>query len=590
MSISNQPQILQPCDPRLVHAHLDTTCDFPRWFLECQSYGAIVSFPDGASKWVELQKYHNTFKTFERFYQGINDNKSLLGLHFGFKTNRIVLDIDRGSKYHPLKDESTFNDLLAALEEELSLCGYFLVRSSNSGGIHAYFPLSSPISSRKAQRLVTRCLNKNGFTIADGTLEIFPNVDNDGYSKQALRLPLQQGSYLLDSLTFDPYSQNHDEFMRQVAIATAKNELALQAPGQKTQGYFWTRPSFTRYSQANSHIMPTMANIGHWMERKTTVPSLANWMRHKVPELEGYQEFASDNTKFRIELGTWCDEWAKSHFRSCHLFQQKEKIAASNYHQGKAETTQEKFKAVVSAIIRRGIETAALGVKKLEALLNSISHELFGEGFGSKSLNKYRRLWECLKTSQAAPNLIKGEVGCCLDAQGFGGRTQLPPKPKQLSPKLSLLTWSAIAVATAPTPKPQSMTPKLEFKKGDRVVVDDNTGLPYCGQECTIAAVFSLQGHTAYRLDIDLHGKRLKPRQRKNAVEAVAPFLHHFETIQPLSEVSEVWLNQRDIQRLRIPGNHWLHAICGSAKQRIRADEVDRGIWQQLLSVGGASC
>jgi hypothetical protein len=52
---------------------------------------------------------------------------------------------------------------------------------------------------------------------------------------------------------------------------------------------------------------------------------------------------------------------------------------------------------------------------------------------------------------------------------------------------------------------------------------------------------------------------------------------------------TEVWAGKDDIRRLKIPDSHWLYAICGGAKQRIRQEEVEPRIWAELATLGGAN-
>ncbi|HEY9657577.1 MAG TPA: hypothetical protein V6C65_03870, partial [Allocoleopsis sp.] len=64
---------------------------------------------------------------------------SLYGVRFGEFTHYLMLDIDRRSAYHPCRNPLAISEILAALEP-LNLIAYVAVSSSDSGGIHLYFP------------------------------------------------------------------------------------------------------------------------------------------------------------------------------------------------------------------------------------------------------------------------------------------------------------------------------------------------------------------------------------------------------------------------------------------------------------------
>ena len=70
----------------------------------------------------------------------------IIGVRFGSETNRLVLDIDAGSQYHPANDEQSYKKVLGVMEG-IGLVGYILMQSSNSTGLHLYFPLPETVNS-----------------------------------------------------------------------------------------------------------------------------------------------------------------------------------------------------------------------------------------------------------------------------------------------------------------------------------------------------------------------------------------------------------------------------------------------------------
>lgn len=355
--------------------------------------------------------------------------------------------------------------------------------------------------------------------------------------------------------------------------------------------------------------------------------------KHFAPQIPGYHQYASKDTKRDVERSTRAKRivvnWYRKDGYSGHLAKRD-----TDHNQREHDAAIKRITEAVTAGIEKGIETVRGWIEWIQ----DYCFRKFGIRPHRNTLFKKQNLkfWHPKHKENTPPThtqsrtTVRGEN--ILIQQGFEG-VHIPPQPKQPSPKLSLWFYSALATATAPKPKQEkpekrdcnvtvmfcSVTadskpqkPAIEpsetvtlcsaatFRKGDRVILDDDTGASYCGKECTITAVLP---NGCYRLDMTYTGKRLRPRQTKNAFEAFPSFLRHASSpVTPRDNANvppdnhgttegqpaEVWVSAADIQRLKIPGSHWLYAICGGAKQRIRPDEVEQGIWQQLLSLGGA--
>jgi len=158
----------------------------------------------------------------------IQQSSYLYGVRFSAETNYCLLDIDAGSLYHPNHDPLALSRITAALEP-LGLVSYLVCTSSYSGGLHLYLPFQQAQSSWQLA-IVLACLLENaGFKLHPGQLEIFPNPkpyspDNTLSLFNAHRLPLQIGSYLLDSALQPSWSDSHT-FVKQWKLSQQRNDI-----------------------------------------------------------------------------------------------------------------------------------------------------------------------------------------------------------------------------------------------------------------------------------------------------------------------------------------------------------------------------
>ena len=155
----------------------------------------------------------------------------LYGIRHGKKTNYALLDIDIGSPYHPSRDPLAIQRICSVLES-LGLLFYIGLTSSDSGGLHIYFPFDRLVSSQQLGLAITALLESAGFKVAAGVLEVFPNrkpfiADSVPTLFNAHRLPLQQGSYLLDN-DFNPCSSSHLLFVQRWYTARQKNDVTTK--------------------------------------------------------------------------------------------------------------------------------------------------------------------------------------------------------------------------------------------------------------------------------------------------------------------------------------------------------------------------
>ncbi|MBD2179446.1 hypothetical protein H6F42_21270 [Pseudanabaena sp. FACHB-1998] len=136
--------------------------------------------------------------TGRRLYDYWADNETLIGVRFGNQTEYALLDIDKGSPYHPSNNHEKFKTVLQALED-IGLVRPLIVQSSHSEGLHIYYPLWQEVPSFGIACAIKACLQKNNCEIAAGVIESFPNTKKYDSEYNGHRLPLQTGSYQLDN-------------------------------------------------------------------------------------------------------------------------------------------------------------------------------------------------------------------------------------------------------------------------------------------------------------------------------------------------------------------------------------------------------
>ena len=154
----------------------------------------------------------------------------LYGVRPGPQTAYGLLDIDKGSPYHPRHDPLALQRICEALEP-LGLLSHLTLTSSDSRGLHLYFPCAEELPSWQLALAITTLLENAGFKVMSGWLEVFPNLkpfsaDGSVSLYNGHRLPLQQGSYLLNE-DLCPIASSQDTFVRHWQQAAARNDICL---------------------------------------------------------------------------------------------------------------------------------------------------------------------------------------------------------------------------------------------------------------------------------------------------------------------------------------------------------------------------
>jgi hypothetical protein len=160
----------------------------------------------------------------------ITQGASLYGVRPGATTAYALLDLDYGSPYHPRRDPLALQRICDALEP-LGLLAHLTLTSSDSKGLHLYFPCAEPMPSWQLALAVSTLLENAGFKIMSGWLEVFPNrkpfaTDGSISLYNGHRLPLQQGSYLLND-ELHPIASSQLAFVRYWQQAANRNDISV---------------------------------------------------------------------------------------------------------------------------------------------------------------------------------------------------------------------------------------------------------------------------------------------------------------------------------------------------------------------------
>jgi len=352
----------------------------------------------------------------------------LYGVRFGAETTYCLLDIDRGSLYHPERDPFAISQIVAALEP-LGLVRYVACTSSYSGGLHLYFPFEQPQSSWKLAIAVVTLLENAGFKPKSGQLEVFPDPKPyNVYGKPNLfnghRLPLQIGSYLVNE-EFQPIWSSRDRFVKQWHSTQAQNDIdptlirsilklskrhryAVSTGAEKFINDLNAEieAGWTDYGQTNyllGRITMREYIFRHILSGGQPLKGidLVNAIVDIAQSLPGYSEYC----RHRHEIEQRACEWAhcieKSHYfhygdaagkfkAKADVFQTvdlelKTAIAnAPNWNQQQSESARARIRYAIADLLEKGT-LPSTATPRFQALV--------GYGIGGSTLYRHRDLW-----------------------------------------------------------------------------------------------------------------------------------------------------------------------------------------------------
>ncbi|MBM0745655.1 hypothetical protein JOY44_30005 (plasmid) [Phormidium sp. CLA17] len=339
----------------------------------------------------------------------------LYGVRFGPKTHYLLFDIDSGSLYHPRRDPFAIARLVAALEV-LGLVSYIAVTSSYSGGLHLYFPFERAQKSYELAGAVQALLENAGFVFSPGQLELFPNdrgfVDGKPTLYAAHRLPLQLGSYLLDS-DWEPIFSTPAEFVHQWRFCLGRNPVTSKALKRVLKAAKRRRFSLSGkvdkfLNDLNAEIEPGWSGTGqtnrilgriamrtyifakilygHCLEGQALVEKMVEI----ATALPGYREFCQHQHEIRQRV----EEWAQSVETTTRYFPYKGRRAKPNRSSQPAETPSwheqqlEDARGRISRAIAQLLESNSLPIGATARF-----SALTASGIGGATLYRHKDLW-----------------------------------------------------------------------------------------------------------------------------------------------------------------------------------------------------
>jgi len=376
----------------------------------------------------------------------------LYGVRFGPTTRYCVLDVDKGSVYHPTRDRFAWRRLIAALEV-LGLVQAVICTSSYSGGLHLYFPFDTEQKTWAIALAVSTLLENKGFKLAPGQLEVFPNckayVTSGEHSLyNGHRLPMQAGSYLLNQ-DLQMIWGNQETFVQHWQFAQQRNSLdpkaldrILKAARRRQfrvtgkadkflndlnaeieQG--WTGPGQT--NRLLGRIAMRSYIFGHVLY--TDKPLEGNALVHDIvtiaQALPGYHDWCQHQHEVEKRAQDWMLAIEQSHY--FHYGTDKRPIELSPDQPDESEPSWNQQK---QAEARAKIQQAVADLLDKKALPSGITERfdtLIPYGLSGATLYRHRDLWHPRHLRNATIGALQSamEPDCSWAASGSTSHTNL---------------------------------------------------------------------------------------------------------------------------------------------------------------------
>lgn len=289
--------------------------------------------PQGG-QWRTYSEYPLKPRTLWRCYKS---DRTTIGLRFASQTWYGLIDLDVGSSYHPSHNAAAYQRILKTLRK-LGIERTLTITSSNSGGLHIYFFLPAAVHSYSLAAGMKKVFTKAKLDIRPGQLEIFPNTKryttNGNISLyNGHRLPLQQGSYLLDE-NLQPVTNDLQDFLDAADwCAAGQNIRKLKRTIKSAYEWYKNTPEVYDYSPEGgiawradleyriaegwtgrgqtNELLKDLANYGWVFGGTRTFDELSQFIHRRAIALPGYQQWC----RHQNQILQRCRDWAKSALR-----------------------------------------------------------------------------------------------------------------------------------------------------------------------------------------------------------------------------------------------------------------------------------
>jgi len=358
-----------------------------------------------------------------------NDPECIVGLRFGETTRYGMIDIDRGSSYHPAANPAALSQIRAALER-IGICRSVLIQSSESGGLHLYVPFSEEVPTFDLARSLVYALTTQGMQIAAGQLEVFPNLKrfrpDQPSNYNGHRLPLQAGSFLLND-DCQPISNDLKWFLDVMDMAAECNDLDELHQSFATAKEYIFKSNFSSsgeplgqrgkvwkahcelviesgWSAAHqtNQILGTIAQYGRVFRGLSDQP-LADFVLETALACPGYEQFC----RHQRDIVQRCKDWASSAQKAYTPYRgekrgnawREQKERSPNLHN---VAQSENAIARIKQAIAQCKNSVFSSIRDLVAALRAIA------GCSISTLYKHRDLWKEILGCNAQNAAIEG--------------------------------------------------------------------------------------------------------------------------------------------------------------------------------------
>ena len=410
----------RPISPEEIEQR-DLFCDI----LKFHPWDFIEKYPH--ENWYTVKNY---YLSNEKFWYKYTDEEIILGVRFGEYTKYALIDIDINSAVHPYQSFEKLRKLIDALYK-LGLKDQITLRSSPTKGIHCYFFFDEPVQSYPLACSMRRVIEEAGLEVKPGQIEIFPNTKQyanagEGYSLyNGHRLPLQQGSYILDHENYQPISDSLDDFIALASSSAKANDTTI-IKQRAAEDYQWFKDKYrggmkrkqhndwiknirrriaegwTDFGQTNDLLL-TIANYGvlklklkyqelvqYLLDTATSAPNYALYCRHQHEIEARCRDVAKAAKKY------WSKYRSKpnrdiTYAQMVEELEQRAKERKPNQNKAREVTATNKIIAIVKAIAE-ALGELPQNVKQLIELIQQKSRSIYGEGISENTLRKKHNL------------------------------------------------------------------------------------------------------------------------------------------------------------------------------------------------------